>query len=99
MSTFTPHGILSCFLLKDRQGAQQLEGLKAQPLRKADFLLTPPHRASARDRESEQERLGREVPRESYEETDFQTHSVTQQGKGNPKRDATSHLCEGRGVS
>lgn len=48
--THTHHThILSRFLLTDRQRGQQLEGLKAQLLRKADFLVMPP--ASARDGE------------------------------------------------
>lgn len=56
--THSHNTLPSCFLLKDGQGAQQLEGLKAQLLRKADFLVMP-WSLSQGWREAQQERDGR----------------------------------------
>ena len=63
-STHTHHTpILSCLQLREGQGAQQLEGLEAQRVRKADFLARPPPGLSQGRRET----AG--GPRESLEET------------------------------
>lgn len=59
-STRTYHTpILSCLLLTDGRGEQQLEGLEARLLRKADFLARPPWSLSQGWREVQQERDGR----------------------------------------
>ena len=56
------------FSARGHAGAQQLKGLKAQPLRKADFPITPP-RLRWGQRETQQgETAG--GPRESCEKTD-----------------------------